>query len=308
MKKYLKSLTSLLNADPTFVGAMGTTLLRDLAAPDSKSTQLSSILVAEDNLTDQLIINSQLKKLGFEAKLVSNGQQAIDALSSFAFDLILMDCQLPKLNGYQTTTAIRRGEAGIWESKTPVIAITGTQENLKKCVVAGMDDCLLKPLDFFQLEKVIRKFLKSEISETSTQTDPPSKDEKHLGFSTLISRIDTQAHDKLRMLQVPGEPDVLTEVVHLFASTAPHYLATMKEALAAQDLSLLAQSAHTLKSPSASLGAGWVETIARSLEGVSGPNALEEAAKLMGHLEIELQLAIAELEALIAERQTPEVL
>jgi CheY-like chemotaxis protein len=298
--KFIKSLTNLFNSDPTFVGAVGPTLIKELASPRPKPDAILNVLVVEDNLVDQLTIVSQLKQLGLEASPVVNGQEAIDALSCFAYDLILMDCQMPKLNGYQTIAAIRRGEAGIWGSKTPVIAITGTQDNFKKCVVAGMDDCLLKPLNLAQLEACIHKFLLNK-NETSSPFQPNSGNsrDKYAGISPEISRIDQTALNKLRMLQLPGESDVLAELVDIFITTTPKYIEGMKEALANQDLSLLSQGAHTLKSSSASLGANWVREIALRLELISGIDSLDEAARLMERLEIEFQYAKVELESIL---------
>lgn len=297
--KFIKSLTNLFNSDPTFVGAVGPTLIKELASPRPKPDAILNILVAEDNLADQYSIVSQLKKLGFEASPVVNGQEAIDALSCFAYDLILMDCQMPKLNGYQTIAAIRRGEAGIWGSKTPVIAITGTKENFRKCVGAGMDDCLLKPLDLAQLEGCIRKFLQVKTDQNLAQAETGSPRDKYGGVSPDISRIDMTALNNLRMLQVPGGSDVLAELIEIFLNTTPKYLSGMKDALANQDLSLLSQGAHSVKSSSASIGANWVREVALRLEMIGGLDSLDEATRLMERLEVEFQYAKIELESIL---------
>ncbi|MEO5968551.1 MAG: response regulator [Bdellovibrionia bacterium] len=297
--KFIKSLSNLFNSDPTFVGVVGPTLIKELASPRPKPETILNVLVAEDNLADQYTIVAQLKKLGFEASPVVNGQEAIDALSCFAYDLILMDCQMPKLNGYQTIAAIRRGEAGIWGSKTPVIAITGTKENFKKCVVAGMDDCLLKPLEISQLEGCIRRFLQNKADPNFLPENVPGSRDKYAGVSPEISRIDATALAKLQMLQIPGENDVLSELVEIFVKTTPQYLAGMKNALDHQDLSLLSQGAHAVKSSSGSLGANWVREIALRLEMIGGSDSIEEATRLMERLEIEFEYAKIELKNLV---------
>jgi two-component system sensor histidine kinase/response regulator len=307
MMKLSKLLTNLFNSDPTFVGAADTTLIKGLTTSREKYRSIFNILVAEDNLTDQNIIVAQLRKLGFEVHPVVNGHEAIAALSSFDYDLILMDCQMPMLNGYQTTKAIRRGEAGIWGSKTPVIAITGTKENFKKCIVADMDDCLLKPLDLNLLDGCIRRFLVNEKDPSLLdQQNAHDHRDKYMGISPNISRIDRTALDKLQILQQEGAPDILFELIEGYIATSSKLLSGMKEALKNQDMSLLAQGAHSLKSSSASLGATWVATIAQGLEMVNGLDSWDEATKLLERLEIELQFAKTELESILKSRtKTP---
>jgi CheY-like chemotaxis protein len=302
MMKFIKSLANLFNSDPTFVGALEPSLLKELASSRPKSDAILTILVVEDNLTDQLILVSQLRKLGFEVKPVANGQEAINALSRFSYDLVLMDCQMPKLNGYQAMAAIRRGEAGIWGSKTPVIAITGTEDNFKKCVVAGMDDCLLKPVEFNQLTRCIYRFFQDR-KHPDTLLRPQSGHQrvKYTGISPHISRIDITALDKLRMLQIPGKADILTELIEIFNSTTPEYLSGMKKALEDQDLSILSAGAHAVKSASGSLGATWVREIALRLEMVGESDSIVEAANLMDRLEVEFQYAKTELENILKD-------
>ncbi|MBC3765068.1 GAF domain-containing hybrid sensor histidine kinase/response regulator [Neptunicella marina] len=127
--------------------------------------QACSVLVVEDNQINQIVIIELLEQLHIQAKICENGQQALDTLTRFpsAFDLVLMDCQMPVLDGYQTTMALRRGDAGRDCATIPVIALTANamDGDKDKCFAAGMDDYISKPIDINRLESVIRRNLKA---------------------------------------------------------------------------------------------------------------------------------------------------
>jgi CheY-like chemotaxis protein len=143
----------------------------DLCAVPADSSQLdpqpwkARILLAEDNHTNQLVVLGLLRKLGYRADTVANGLAALEALKSIPYDIILMDCQMPEMDGYDTTRAIR-----IWEQssgrdsncKFPVhiIAITASamQGDREKCLAAGMDDYLSKPIRFQELQTVLESW------------------------------------------------------------------------------------------------------------------------------------------------------
>ena len=107
-----------------------------------------TVLVAEDNETNQEVASGMLRKIGCRVEMVSNGRQVIDALDGRHFDLIFMDCQMPILDGYQATAEIRRKEQEKGEGiHTPIIALTAhaLQGDKEKCLSAGMDDYISKP-------------------------------------------------------------------------------------------------------------------------------------------------------------------
>jgi len=146
------------------------TLLEDKETPDisviednNDPTFKKNILLVEDNLTNQLVANGMLEDFSLEADIANNGVEALDILnnSSIRYDLIFMDCQMPELDGYDTTKAIRANEAGESYIKIPIVAMTanamhGDQE---KCMLAGMDDYLAKPIDRELLKKILIKWL-----------------------------------------------------------------------------------------------------------------------------------------------------
>lgn len=117
------------------------------------------ILIAEDNTVNQSIFSMFLKKLGYDADIVSNGKECIERLCKDSYDLVFMDCQMPEMDGYEASLRIKKGECG--ETKIPVIvALTAHigEEGRKKCMEFGMDDYLSKPVDINKLESVIKKW------------------------------------------------------------------------------------------------------------------------------------------------------
>ena len=120
------------------------------------------VLVAEDNSVNQLLTLTQLKKLGYSAHAVANGQEVLEALRTGVYDIILMDCQMPEMDGYEATAAIRRQEA---DSGTfiPIIALTANamQQDRDHCLEAGMNDFVAKPTKTDSLGEVLVRWLKN---------------------------------------------------------------------------------------------------------------------------------------------------
>ena len=139
------------------------TLSVDQAKSDDPLIQLPRpmrILLAEDNSVNQLVALKQLEKIGLRADAVANGNEVLNALNNFPYDLILMDCQMPELDGYEATRLIRANRSASY-SQIPIVALTANAINgdKEKCLEAGMDDYLAKPVQIAQLRKILEKWL-----------------------------------------------------------------------------------------------------------------------------------------------------
>ncbi|MCG8456548.1 MAG: response regulator, partial [Holophagales bacterium] len=139
----------------------------------SDTTPTPRILVAEDNLINRMVVLEQLAALGLETEAVSDGEQVLDALGRQRFDLVLMDCQMPGLDGYEATRRIRHREAEIGATdRLPIVAITAhaMKGDREKCLEAGMDDYLPKPFTAERLEKMLDRWLRSESAREADRT------------------------------------------------------------------------------------------------------------------------------------------
>ena len=150
------------------------------------------VLLAEDNPVNQLVLVGQLESLGARVEVVENGRQAVERVRERRFDLVLMDCQMPVLDGYRATREIRRWEEQRWEQQgeresrggarssgahLPVVAVTAhaLEGEREKCLEAGMDDYLVKPFQLEQLEEILARWLPRESTLEGPRESPDGR-------------------------------------------------------------------------------------------------------------------------------------
>jgi signal transduction histidine kinase/CheY-like chemotaxis protein len=204
------------------------------------------VLVAEDNSINQRVVARMLENLGYTTRVVSDGKQALLAHSRSPFDIILMDCQMPQMDGYQATAAIRVVERK--ESRhTPIIALTANalSGERKKCLNAGMDDYLAKPIDARILGRMMEKWLAADLLFVERRERVSRRRRPTLSGSAL---------ERLRELNAQDEafvPDLLRQ----FLEEAPEAIARLRRAVEAGNWEDAADEAHRLKSACGELGA-----------------------------------------------------
>lgn len=165
---------------------------------DEIFTQYAKILVAEDNPTNQKLIGKFLNKFGLECKIVSNGQEALDLYKSEPFDLILLDCQMPVMDGYETTISIRNYEKEQNLKQIPIIALTANafSSNKEKCLSLGMNDIITKPVKINDMITKLNKYLNVEPQDTqSTQSPSQSNNYKEEIINILVSELGLEKED-----------------------------------------------------------------------------------------------------------------
>ena len=243
------------------------------------------LLVVEDNEVNQKVALGILKKLGYEAALAEDGIAAVQAVEQNEYDLILMDCQMPGMDGFEATARIRRQQAG--HRRTPIIAMTAytTQQDQDKCFTAGMDDCLTKPVRVDVLSAMLQRWL-NEIPQGEKNMLLNALDEATLRPTATFSDIeslDTHLFDELRdMLDAE-----ITACVELFLARSQTRFRDLRSALGKRDFTALANEAHGLKGSSASLGAMRLAAMCRDLEILGRQETVVGGLELMTSIEWE---------------------
>jgi two-component system sensor histidine kinase/response regulator len=219
------------------------------------------VLLAEDNLVNQRVALGNLEKLGYRADVVNNGIAVLEAVERQKYDVILMDCQMPDLDGYQATKEIRKREKN--SRHTWIIAMTANVMvgDREKCLAAGMDDYVSKPLR--------REELRAALARVVTGTMPS------LDVTMLKS------------LQEDGE-DEFAELIELFVTSAPGSITDMKRALEKSDAKALAMAAHTLKGSCSNWGPSPLREMCAELEIMGRAGRIESAAAAVASAEAEL--------------------
>jgi CheY-like chemotaxis protein len=220
-----------------------------------------SVLLVEDNVVNQRVATLMLKDLGCEVQLAWNGQEAVDAFAGGGFDVVLMDCQMPVMSGFEATRAIRALELGS-RSHIPIIAMTANamQGDRERCVEAGMDGYLPKPVRKNDLIDELRKWI--AVDTTESHMESPQRDSERASGDVL----DMEVIEGLRALAGEGDPGLMEELIGLFLDDAPARMAEVARGLEQGDLELLERAAHTLKSSSANMGARALSRICFEIE------------------------------------------
>ncbi len=249
------------------------------ATPHRRGT----ILIAEDNEVNQKVLKRQMEELGYYAEIVSNGWQAVEALTQRAFDLVLMDCQMPEMDGYAATAEIRRREGS--QRHTPVIALTAHAMigDRDRCLAAGMDDYLAKPVRFHDLGKMLAHWYKMSCAVPTVTPPAPA----NLALTPLSKMTDTPVDIEL-LLEVGGGNGLgVEELVALYLQKATAMIGQLKQHIAARDFQSLERVAHSLKGSSATCGMQAVVPALRELEELSRSGQHQNLAVMMVRIEHE---------------------
>ena len=234
-----------------------------------------TILVVDDNATNQMLIVAQLKKLGYSCEVASDGADALERLKSGRFDAVLMDCHMPGMDGYEATRAIRAGERGTGVH-IPVLALTASSlgSNRDACERAGMDSFLAKPLSLSKLAAEIGRFLGTGEADGLDREAEASRAGQDMSKAPIL---DEARVDRLLMELGPGP---LQKVASTFFAEMPRRLAELCRVAAEGDADAVRRSAHAIRSPSAMLGAAVLAEHLRAVEESTDPVSSVSEARL----------------------------
>jgi two-component system, sensor histidine kinase and response regulator len=250
------------------------------------------ILLVEDNLINQQVALGILQIQGYSVTVVNNGREAVDAYAQGEFDLILMDCHMPEMDGFEATREIRARERAASGKRTPIIALTANAmaHDREECLNAGMDDHLAKPFSMQTLQDMLERWLpKPGAAPLEASTAPAAP----VNGSDAIDR---RVLDQLRKVVTNGKPELLTRVVQLYLTESPKLVQKMKQAAGAADASAIASTAHSLKSSSANVGAMALSRYCADIEACARRADTDEARRILPRIESEhgsVQTALA---------------
>jgi len=235
--------------------------------------------LAEDNPTNQIVALRTLEKAGYRADAVANGAEAIAALENVPYDLVLMDVQMPEMDGLEATRKIRDRVSRVQNHRIPIIAMTAhaMKGDRERCIEAGMDDYVSKPVNPKELIEAIERHLggkgASKAGPAGGRVIPQSK-----------------VFDRAALLErAEGDEELLKTIVRVFLEDVPRQIAALREALARADAVGLQRQAHCLKSASGSAGATAMQDVAFQIEAAGESGDLEKAAPLVRRIEEEFE-------------------
>ena len=243
----------------------------------------SRVLLVEDNPTNLVVAQQMLDRLGIRTSVAGNGQEAIDMLEDTHFDLVLMDCQMPVMDGYQATRLIRGNNSEVLDHKIPIVAMTAhaLAGDKEKCLAAGMNDYMTKPITLDRVEEVLKCWLKGlhmdnqdgdevcredklDVTVTySPETSPP-------GIKGLASEESIPAFDREHLASLlMNDPALIKQVIKTFLNDIPGSMERMHTALDRNEWLKVGQYAHKVKGAAANVGGMQLNKLAYELETAS---------------------------------------
>ena len=264
----------------------------DVAAEADTDETLSGvhILVAEDNAINRKVATTMLKKLGCEVDVVVDGVEAVKAVQRDRYDLVFLDCQMPRLDGYEAARQIRRleekGQLGTDGAvkrvgHLPLSALTAhtAPGDRERSLESGMDDYVGKPFSLQTLRTVIGKWVGSDVDSAAAGRYPPPPQPSN-GEVEDGPLSEVRLKEILELDEVNGE-EVLAELIGIFLDEAPAVLENLRTAIRENDADKMARAAHSLKSSSLGVGAERLATVCQELE-MKGRSGTAEGAEQLG--------------------------
>ena len=260
------------------------------------------VLLAEDNPVNQEVAKAILASLGLEVDSADNGAEALALVGKQVYDVVLMDCQMPVMDGYRATAAIRAGEAGS-AKRLPIVALTANamEGDRTKCLAAGMDDYLAKPYSKSQLQQVLIRWLAPEAGPDEGALAADSALPATPAGQARSAALNLKFLDQLRELDPSGGMGLARRILQIYLTSSGTSMARIEQAIAASDAETLRRAAHSLKSSSANVGAETLAGLFKQLEGMGKDGKLDQAGRAFAETRREYGQAVNEIRMLLAE-------
>jgi CheY-like chemotaxis protein/HPt (histidine-containing phosphotransfer) domain-containing protein len=253
------------------------------------SKHRARILLAEDDAANQRIALTMIRKLGYQAEVAATGRDALQALQAVPYDLVLMDCHMPDMDGFETTRRIRDPRSGVANHKVPVIAMTALamKGDREECLRAGMNDYLSKPIKPQALADVLEKWLARETGadQAEPHSFPPDRRLPTAGdpAAQAIPVFDEKAlYDRLT-----GDEEMVGMIIEEFLSYMPDELRELRELVKEGKAELAGRQAHKIKGAAATVGGEILREAAEAMEQAGRDGDLEQLQGLISSLEMQ---------------------
>jgi CheY-like chemotaxis protein/HPt (histidine-containing phosphotransfer) domain-containing protein len=249
-----------------------------------------SVLVAEDNPVNREVTAEMLAVEGYHAHTVCNGREAVEATKSRTFDLVFMDCQMPEMDGFAATAAIRIREKDLRLRRVPIVALTAhaIAGDRERCLAQDMDDYLSKPFRQPQLIAMVRRWVPQSRSSPSNKPDSIKQAASVVAaVSESSDCLDEPTLQGLRALRRPGRPDIYVDLLSRYLDSSRQSIEAMRQHIAAQNACELFQTAHSLKSSSGMFGARILAQHVKKLETIGSSGDLSSASAVFTQVENE---------------------
>ncbi|ENO97267.1 response regulator [Thauera phenylacetica] len=258
------------------------------------------VLLAEDNPVNQQVGEAMLAKLGLTVAFSANGEEAVHLAGTETFDLILMDCHMPVMDGYEASAAIRARASA---QRVPIIALTANvmEGNRERCLAAGMDDFLAKPYSLDQLQEVLRRWMGAAATADTIDSAGQAGAMDAAQAEEDEAAIDRGFLEQFRELDPAGGLALADRILGVYLDTCGKSFTQIEEAAAAGDGEGLRRAAHSLKSSSGNVGAKRLYALLRDFEGLGRDGSIEAARARLDELRHAFARACAELRALREE-------
>jgi CheY-like chemotaxis protein len=300
------------------------------AEPDSQAQgSRGRLLVVEDNFVNQQLMMRVLAKDGFEVRIAADGSEAVQILNVESFDAVLMDCQMPTMDGYEATRLIRKAERKARAGhRLPILALTANAMagDREKCLFCGMDDFVTKPISFAGLYGTLSRYLQLPLpllSESqpgaeavvtvvpSSKCEPAARESEVVVGAEVVSvgdqqntiAADTILNREELMSRVGGDQELIEILAGAFRDDAPRHVAAFSNALAANDAQAAKKVAHTIKGCAGNLAGIRLRDYAKTLELSVASGNLDEAEQALPRLEEEINALLDQIEQMASSFQ-----
>ncbi len=261
-------------------------LLTRYSLSEMQARERPHLLVVEDNVVNQKVAAALLEKLGYRVDVAANGIEAVEALTRISYAAVLMDCQMPEMDGYEATARIR--ELGGDRANTPIIAMTAgaMKRDEERALAAGMDDYLSKPVKAEELGEVVQRWVQ-EGGRRRVAAAPTGGETAEEPAES--AELDADVVAGLRELTEHSGQDMMVDLIAMFLRDARTRAAALRQAIEAGDTGVLHTVGHSLKGSCANLGARGMAELCGRLEGLGRDGRLDGAREIVDALDAEFE-------------------